>query len=1152
MKKVFFTLSTLFLFCLSANAQDTTVVQTFKWDDPDNFRAGSFDFPDDDPNSWSKILMLYNMRCHDLQVGNGAVGCREWDYSCNTFITDSSRVDSTRLIHPSHIISNFDNSAGFAFRYTEEPVYTYYVYDQHDVNYNSTISETTAKVGAEDLPMPLSLSKQVAKQQWIYSAAELLAAGFSAGDLTGLKMNIAAAGETNNFLRIKIKSTSKTELDETVPDLDGFTEVYFKNTDLSTVGEQFFKFYNNFDWDGTSNLIVEVTFTNNESANQPMVMGEQIPGSRPAMAYVGGLNDYAIRFDRSGAIRLTPESFDSISTEITVNLWAKGNTALPINTYAFEGTDGGGNRQASSHLPWSNGRVYWDCGNDGSGYDRIDKQANDADFKNSWTFWSFTKNTETGSMKIYKNGVLWHSGAAKSKEIDLKNFVIGSNVIGTGVYFGEIDGFQIWSKELDEAAIKVLMHVGVGSAHPDIASLVYDMSFNEGSGRVTAETFSGNLQGTFEGSPTWSRLRGKDLFKSFSSLNLRPAITFVRGEYDVDDVIVSITDSIQNPPNMVVSYGTAGTDLISIDTQFVWDVDNSFTYSAETGDLLEFNDITPSGEINISEFDYYQKRPGKFEILSLVTPYGNGLNLGSEGKTFTIDVTDYAPILQGRKRMSLEMGGQSQEEMNIQFVFIKGTPPRYVRNIQNIWPFRRGTFRQILDNTFFEPRNVPLAADAAEFKIRSAITGHGQNGEFQPRTHFMNVNGGAKDFEFDVWKECSDIPIYPQGGTWTFDRAGWCPGVPTDVHEFDITDMVTPGGMVELDYGLNGITMDQANYLVNSQLVSYSAPNFSLDAEIVEIMRPTDMVEHARINPACNRPMVRVKNSGSSALTSLKLEYGEKDGSKRVYDWNGNLAFLATADIELPLADLGIWSMLDGEGEFEVRILEVNGGADENPQNDNYITPFTRPQVIERSIEVAIRTNDRGNETSYKITDMAGNVILDRGGLAPNTLHLDEIVLGRGCYTFELNDSGDDGLYYWFWEQTGDSRGRGSATINGIFRNGFKFGLKSFEPEFGRFVNFDFSVPEYTNTLEPGTLELFSVYPNPTADFVNLDLKGFENQDFRVQISDVNGSLILEKEISVNGSDHVESIDISAFAKGMYFIKVHSGDKFWVREVAKF
>ncbi|MEZ4980402.1 MAG: hypothetical protein R2769_02205 [Saprospiraceae bacterium] len=90
----------LFVGISSLQAQDTTWVQTFTWDSTS--RVGNFDFPDDPSNSWQKIIMLYNMRCHDAAVGSGNVGCREWDYSCNTFIIDSTpgRFDPTNPIEP--------------------------------------------------------------------------------------------------------------------------------------------------------------------------------------------------------------------------------------------------------------------------------------------------------------------------------------------------------------------------------------------------------------------------------------------------------------------------------------------------------------------------------------------------------------------------------------------------------------------------------------------------------------------------------------------------------------------------------------------------------------------------------------------------------------------------------------------------------------------------------------------------------------------------------------------------------------------------------------------------------------------------------------------------------------------------------------------
>ena len=103
-----------------ARAQDTIKVQTFTWDD--NHRVDSFDFPDDPDQKYRKILMKYNMRCHDAVVGNGSTGCYEWDYSCNTFVTDPTRTDSSRASTPDYTISNF---TGTSFPYSAVPTYEY-------------------------------------------------------------------------------------------------------------------------------------------------------------------------------------------------------------------------------------------------------------------------------------------------------------------------------------------------------------------------------------------------------------------------------------------------------------------------------------------------------------------------------------------------------------------------------------------------------------------------------------------------------------------------------------------------------------------------------------------------------------------------------------------------------------------------------------------------------------------------------------------------------------------------------------------------------------------------------------------------------------------------------------------------------------------
>ena len=138
MKKILFIISAV-LFTNLLIAQDTLIVQTFTLDSVS--RQGTFQFPDDPGTSYEKIIMQYRMRCHDAAVGNGNVGCREWDYHCNTVITDSSYTDSLWSTHPTHVIAG---SSENPYYYVYDPTFNYFQYIQKEVTYNTIFSEDSA------------------------------------------------------------------------------------------------------------------------------------------------------------------------------------------------------------------------------------------------------------------------------------------------------------------------------------------------------------------------------------------------------------------------------------------------------------------------------------------------------------------------------------------------------------------------------------------------------------------------------------------------------------------------------------------------------------------------------------------------------------------------------------------------------------------------------------------------------------------------------------------------------------------------------------------------------------------------------------------------------------------------------------------------
>ena len=183
-----------------AKSQDTTVVQTITFDSTG--RSYMFNFPDGS-ESYRKVIMQYRMRCHGGLVSSGSnpnLGCGEWDYSCNTMLTDSSRTDSVKSTHPDYIISGF---SGTTFNYTANPTYTYYQSTQEEVTYTATNSETvgtTIGAGTNSSNSPFEITNGQGKTQYLITETELTASGLTAGDLTSLKLNIDGLGdEVENF-----------------------------------------------------------------------------------------------------------------------------------------------------------------------------------------------------------------------------------------------------------------------------------------------------------------------------------------------------------------------------------------------------------------------------------------------------------------------------------------------------------------------------------------------------------------------------------------------------------------------------------------------------------------------------------------------------------------------------------------------------------------------------------------------------------------------------------------------------------------------------------------------------------------------------------------------------------------------------------------
>jgi len=540
----------------------------------------------------------------------------------------------------------------------------------------------------------------------------------------------------------------------------------------------------------------------------------------------------------------------------------------------------------------------------------------------------------------------------------------------------------------------------------------------------------------------------------------------------------------------------------SIETRYVWDLYYTYTID-ENGNITDSTLVDYDEEILLSTkrvfFNDDVTLRDRFELMRYLTPYGNGLNLGA-GWLYQIDVTDFLPLLQGKVFIYAPCGGwgdqtsnTDQESLQLTFDFIEGTPIRDIIRFEKMW-----TNHYAVYDGKFEEKFPPIEVDFAEnekgAKLKVIQTGHGFGGnqdncaEFCKKEAKLEIDG-IRRYAQDIWRECGDIPLYPQGGTWLIDRTNWCPGMDAEYHDYELTPYINPGSTHLVDYSMeyyNTPFTTGSNHIpywvISSFLITYSAPNFVLDAEIVDIISPTTKQHWLRKNPACFGNQTIVRNSGKDEITEIKFKYGfVGDDEFQTFTWKGSLKFFDTTTVSFYNSIRT--DDFSSPRKYYVEIISVNGREDDYSSN-NYGSSIAMPTpVFPNDISFNLRTN---NYASIQYTFIVRNSdkyeILKRTNLLDNTQYNFEMDLPDGCYEFELHNAYGYGLYFFFMES---QLGRGSFNISSRGQM-----MRQFNPDFGNYLYGQFnvsSVPEAAisfDTLDFGIVDLnnekemtFEIFP---------------------------------------------------------------------------
>ncbi len=561
--------------------------------------------------------------------------------------------------------------------------------------------------------------------------------------------------------------------------------------------------------------------------------------------------------------------------------------------------------------------------------------------------------------------------------------------------------------------------------------------------------------------------------------------------------------------------------------------------------------LCPTSEQYCGSWDYttqiYAKPIGKdtVEIARVITPYATDWLATNRKHDYVIEVSDYAKSLEGPTGFRFVYSGYSWGfTITLKLELIEGVPPMDALSAKNIYDgyFAFGKLADPIEN-HLTPKTFSYTAPVARSFIKNSVSGHGADdvncAEFCSKYYDLKINN-INVAQKQLWRnDCGFNSVYPQTGTWIYDRANWCPGAVVWPIYHDLTTLTTANTTFTTDIDLEPYTAATqtnatAGYQFTSQMINYSAPNHTLDLSIEDIVSPTKNENYFRSNPRCNNPVIKIKNVGTTAITSAVFNYGIS-GAPLTYTWTGNLNFLDETMVTFP-PSLSIYTN-NISSTFQASVVSVNGTTDQNAFNNMYTSQTSSIGIFPSDFVIKIYTNNATspfipfNETSYKLLDQNDNVVVERDSIPNLSNRIDTVHLAPGCYKLVVDDSGCDGYKWWANPGAGNGNVRfeNLAGTNVFYNPNGDIGCQS--TKYFIVANTT-GMPE--NVARQNEIE---IYPNPASGVAYLKLDLVKNQSLNYKITDVTGKIMQQHALNKFSAGY-ETVNISELKSGIYFVTV--------------
>lgn len=570
------------------------------------------------------------------------------------------------------------------------------------------------------------------------------------------------------------------------------------------------------------------------------------------------------------------------------------------------------------------------------------------------------------------------------------------------------------------------------------------------------------------------------------------------------------------------------------------------------------------------------KSPGgdTVELARIITPFATSgwsrfPNPPNWSEDYVFDVTDFAPLLTGNMTINSALGvGSPGYSIYTRFIFIEGTPDRTTMGIKRVYKHggTYGSATNPIDNNFpVVSETAPAGTVSTAFRF--IVTGHGSDAneccEFAEHYYNLYLNGSSI-LQQNIWRDCGFGELYPQGGTWLYNRSNWCPGASVMPY-YDSLPGVTAGTNynVNVEFEPYTVTSPSGNYDASASVVYYGGMNKTLDASIEDIIAPSTAAQHFRENPSNNIPTVHIHNSGSTTINSVSFQYGVVDSALQSCVWTGTLAPLADTVISLPASTSMAYMSASAEAgtyPFIVAISAVNGTPDVDQTNDTMRSQFVVAPNWPDTISIKMLTSNLGADgnslnsnpadANWYVTDIFGDTIASRTNTNYSTTYDDTLTFPiNGYYKFTVSTPGFcSGLHWWAYDAGITGYAPGYLLIKkmsgaNLPMHGYTYatsltagGLKNegehddFGCGFSQYFYISGGSP--TNVPNVSNPSSVAIYPNPANDQINVDFNNMNIMGSSVSIVNVLGQIVYTTAVN---NTHTQ-INCSMLSPGVYMV----------------